>query len=223
MPTLIKLEDGAFVAAENLFTSVSDEDPIPTDGGLILSLARFQTYGAALLDDGRPVGVRIEPAERVEDLAYDLPRLALVAPAFPKFRDGRAYSTAALLRERLGFRGEVRAVGDVLREQAYEMVRCGFTAFEPADGSTPEQWAKATRVFRHVYQAAADERPAAFVERLSPPVPPGLGFAEPEDKLRGGGGAAQRAVTEGARPGATKADAPSTAFGGPPPPLRRGG
>jgi uncharacterized protein (DUF934 family) len=118
-----------------------------------------------LLDEARPVGVRIEPAERVEDLAYDLPRLALVAPAFPKFRDGRAYSTAALLRERLGFKGEIRAVGDVLREQAFEMVRCGFTAFEPADGSTPEQWAHAARIFRHVYQAAADGVSPAFVER----------------------------------------------------------
>jgi uncharacterized protein (DUF934 family) len=165
MPTLIKLQDGHFVEAENAFVSVADEDAIPPEGGVILSLSRFQTESAALLDEGRPVGVRIEPAERVEDLAYDLPRLALIAPTFPKFRDGRAYSTAALLRERLGFKGEVRAVGDVLREQAYEMVRCGFNAFEPADGSTPEQWANAARIFRHVYQAAADGVSPAFVER----------------------------------------------------------
>jgi uncharacterized protein (DUF934 family) len=165
MPTLIKLQDGQFVEVENGFLAVADEAPIPRQSAVILSLARFQSEGAALLDDGRVVGVRIEPAERVEDLAYDLPRLALIAPAFPKFRDGRAYSTAALLRERFGFKGEIRAVGDVLREQAYEMVRCGFDAFEPIDGSTPEDWAKAARIFRHVYQAAADERPAAFAER----------------------------------------------------------
>lgn len=165
MPKLIKLIDSAFVEAENGFAPVADEETIPADGGVILSIARFQIEGAALLDEGRAVGVRIEPAERVEDLAYDLPRLALVAPAFPKFRDGRAYSTAALLRERLGFKGEIRAVGDVLREQAFEMVRCGFDAFEPADGSTPEQWAHAAHLFRHVYQAAADDRSPAFVER----------------------------------------------------------
>ena len=170
MPTLIKLIDGQFVEDENAFIAVAEEDAIPTlhasnGGGVILSLTRFQTEGAALLDDGRRVGVRIEPAERVEDLAYDLPRLALIAPAFPKFRDGRAYSTAALLRERHGFKGEIRAVGDVLREQAYEMVRCGFDAFEPADGSTPEQWAHAAHIFRHVYQAAADGIAPAFVER----------------------------------------------------------
>ena len=165
MPTLIKLEGGAFVEVENRFLAVADEDAIPAGGGVILSLPRFQIDGAALLDDGRAVGVRIEPAERVEDLAYDLPRLALVAPAFPKFRDGRAYSTAALLRERFGYRVEIRAVGDVLREQAFEMVRCGFDAFEPADRSTPEQWAHAARIFRHVYQAAADGVSPAFVER----------------------------------------------------------
>ena len=165
MPTLIKLEGDAFVEAENAFVSLADEDATPAGVGVIFSLARFQTEGAALLDEGRQVGVRVQPAERVEDLAYDLPRLALIAPMFPKFRDGRAYSTAALLRERLGFKGEIRAVGDVLREQAFEMVRCGFNAFEPADGSTPEQWAHAARLFRHVYQAAADDRSPAFVER----------------------------------------------------------
>ena len=79
--------------------------------------------------------------------------------------DGRAFTSARLLRERYGFRGEVRAVGDVLREQAGFMVRCGFDAFAPADGSTPEQWAAAANRFRHVYQRAADDREPAFVER----------------------------------------------------------
>jgi uncharacterized protein (DUF934 family) len=89
----------------------------------------------------------------------------VVALAFPKFGDGRAYSYARLLRERFNFKGEVRAVGDVLREQAGFMLRCGFDAFEPADGSTPDQWERATRRFRHVYQRAADDREPAFVER----------------------------------------------------------
>ena len=89
----------------------------------------------------------------------------MVALAFPKFRDGRAYTSARLLRERFGFKGEVRAVGDVLREQAGFMVRCGFDAFEPADGSTPEDWERAAQRFRHVYQRAADGRAPAFAER----------------------------------------------------------
>jgi uncharacterized protein (DUF934 family) len=165
MPTLIKLTEQGLVEVANTFLAVADEDAVPAEGGVIISLACFQAEGAGLLDEGRPVGVRIEPAERVEDLAYDLPRLALVALAFPKYRDGRAYSSAALLRERFGFVREVRAVGDVLRDQAFEMVRCGFDAFEPADGSTAEEWARSAGRFRHVYQAAADERAPAFIER----------------------------------------------------------
>ena len=89
----------------------------------------------------------------------------MVALNFPKFGDGRAYSSARLLRERFHFKGEVRAVGDVLREQAGYMVRCGFDAFEPADGSTPADWERAAQRYRHVYQRSSDGRPAALAER----------------------------------------------------------
>jgi uncharacterized protein (DUF934 family) len=89
-----------------------------------------------------------------------------VAVVFPKYRDGRAFSSASLLRERYGFKGEVRAVGDVLREQARYMVRCGMDAYMPSDGSTPEDWAGTAFRFRHVYQAAADGLEPAFAERL---------------------------------------------------------
>jgi uncharacterized protein (DUF934 family) len=88
-----------------------------------------------------------------------------VALVFPTFRDGRAFSSAALLRERYGFKGEVRAAGDVWREQARFMQRCGFDAFEPVDGSTPEAWAQASGDFRHVYQRAADVLEPIYVER----------------------------------------------------------
>lgn len=164
MPTLIKLADGRYSEAEDIFTTVADEDALP-DGPVILSLTRFQTEGDALISAGRPVGVRILPDEAVEDLAYDLPRLALVAVVFPKYGDGRGYSAAALLRQRFGYAGEVRAVGDVLREQAAFMVRCGMDAFVPADGSTAEDWAAAAGRYRHVYQRAVDARAPVFEER----------------------------------------------------------
>jgi uncharacterized protein (DUF934 family) len=165
MQKLIKLHGQAADWANDRFVNVLDEEPLPDAGGVILTLSRFQAEGDALLDQGRAVGVRLEVGESVEDLAYDLPRLSLVALAFAKFRDGRPYSSAQLLRERYGFDGEIRAVGDVLREQAGFMVRCGFDAFEPSDGSTPQEWAAAAFRFRHVYQRAADEREPAFVER----------------------------------------------------------
>ncbi len=166
MPKLIKLIDGAAQSAENAFVNVADEDAIPDAGDVILSLTRFQAEGDALLSsNSRRVGVRIEPAEEVEALAYDLPRLSVVALAFPKYRDGRAYTSARLLRERFKYQGEIRAVGDVLQEQAGFMVRVGFDAFEPNDGATPEAWTKAANRFRHVYQRAVDARPIAADER----------------------------------------------------------
>jgi uncharacterized protein (DUF934 family) len=164
MPTFISLKDGVFGLAEDPFTSVGDEQSLPP-GDVIISLARFQAEGEALLSQGRAVGVRLESHEEVEALTYDLPEISVVALVFPKFGDGRAYSYARLLRERFGFKGEVRAVGDVLREQAGFMVRCGFDAFEPADGSTVEDWERAARRFRHVYQRSTDGRRPAFVER----------------------------------------------------------
>ncbi|MBA3811482.1 MAG: DUF934 domain-containing protein [Caulobacteraceae bacterium] len=165
MPRLIRWKDGRAEAAEDPFTAVADDEVVPP-GDVIISLTRFQVEGEHLLGQGRQVGVRVEPDEAVEALAYDLPRIAVVALAFPKFRDGRAFSAARILRERLNYAGEVRAVGDVLLEQARFMVRCGFDAFEAADGATPRQWAAVATRFHHVYQRAADGREPAFAERV---------------------------------------------------------
>jgi uncharacterized protein (DUF934 family) len=166
MPMLIRWIDGAAVALADPFVTVDDDQPMPR-GDVVIGLTRFQNEGDRLIGEGRSVGVRIEAHEAVESLAYDLPRIALVALVFPKFRDGRAYSAAMLLRTRLGFRGELRAVGDVLLEQAPFMIRCGIDAFEPADGSGADQWNRAARRFRHVYQRAADDRIPAYLERAA--------------------------------------------------------
>lgn len=167
MPTLIELKDGVCRPIEDPFTHVADDQDIPP-GDVILSLTRFQAEGDRLLSEGRRVGVRLEADEEVEALAYDLPKLAvvgLVALVFPKYRDGRAYTNARLARERYGFKGQVRAVGDVLREQAGFMARVGFDAFEPADEASANEWQAAIKRYRHVYQRAADSRAPAFEER----------------------------------------------------------
>ena len=166
MPRLIKWTNGAALWARDAFTPVDDDAELPS-GPVILSLTRFHAEGGRLLGEGRAVGVRVAADEAVESLAYDLPAIALVALDFPKFKDGRAYSAARILRERFDFAGEVRAVGDVLLEQARFMIRCGFDAFEPADGTTPDQWTAAEGRYRHVYQRAADAREPAFVERAA--------------------------------------------------------
>ncbi len=164
MPTLIRYENGRFALTEDPFTAVADDQELPP-GDVIISLQRFLNDGERLIGQHRSVGVRLESNQEAAALAFDLPRIAVVALAFPGFRDGRGYTSARLLRERYGFKGEVRAVGDVLREQALFMVRCGIDAFEPADGSTPDDWATAAGRFRHVYQRAADGRAPAFAER----------------------------------------------------------
>jgi uncharacterized protein (DUF934 family) len=165
MPTLISIEENRAVAAQDSFVFVGDDAEIPAGGDLIVTLARFQSEGDGLLAAGRRVGVRLQPSEEVEALAYDLPRLAVIELVFAKFRDGRPYSAARLLRERYGYGGQVRAVGEVLREQAQFMLRCGFDAFVPADGSGPDEWMSATRRYRHVYQRGVDHRPPIHVER----------------------------------------------------------
>ncbi|MEW5686155.1 MAG: DUF934 domain-containing protein [Pseudomonadota bacterium] len=164
MPTLIELHDGIAKTVPDAFTHVGDEDEMAT-GDVILSLTRFQADGERLLSEGRRVGVRLKTDEQVEALAYDLPRLAVVALEFPKHLDGRSYSNARLLRERFKYGGQIRAVGDILREQAPWMVRVGFDAYEPADDSSSNEWQAALKRYRHVYQRAADDRLPAFAER----------------------------------------------------------
>ncbi len=166
MPKLIRWRDASAAWAEDPFTAVDDDQPLPR-GEVILSFSRFQREGRALLDQGRHLGVRLAPDEAPEALVVDIPRLSVLAVSFPKFRDGRGYSIARVIRERLGFRHELRAVGDVLLEMAPSLIRCGFDAFEIADGTTPVQWAQAARRFRHVYQRAADGREPAFAERTA--------------------------------------------------------
>ncbi len=82
------------------------------------------------------LGLALQPGFAVEALAEDLGRFALITLAFPKFTDGRAYSMAWILRSRLGYKGELRAVGDVLFDEMQLMLRCGFDAFEIVDDNT---------------------------------------------------------------------------------------
>jgi uncharacterized protein (DUF934 family) len=184
MPKLIKLdgegsENQTARWAEEEFVFVPDEEPVPATGDVVVTVGRLLGEGDALLTSGRRIGVRVQPHEQVETLAYDLPQLAVVELVFAKFRDGRPYSTASVLRGRLEYRGEVRAIGDVLREQALHMVRCGFDAFVPADGSTPEEWMAAAHRYRHVYQRAADDRQPIFAERDM--IASGLGHNRPDE------------------------------------------
>lgn len=107
--------------------------------------------------------VSLANTDPVEDLAPHVGRLRLVVLDFPRFSDGRAYSQARLLRGRLGYRGELRATGGVLRDQVAFMLRCGFDSFESGQPGFGEALARARSLFSVVYQPAEDDQvPAAF-------------------------------------------------------------
>ena len=119
-------KNGAFV--EDSWRAVADEGPI--DGPSILSLKRWTELRDTGDGSNAPIGVKLEAGEPVDAILPDLDRLSLVALAFPKWADGRSFSKASMLRGQYGFKGEIRAVGDVLWDQLQLMRRCGFDAFE---------------------------------------------------------------------------------------------
>lgn len=125
-------------------------------GKVIVPLAVWQAQRAHLA--GRPaLGVWIGADERPEQLKGELDRFAVVAVDFPKFTDGRGMSIAFNLRRRLGYTGELRAIGDVLRDQLFSMQRVGFDAFAPRPDRSIDDALKGLSVFSEVYQASVDQ------------------------------------------------------------------
>jgi uncharacterized protein (DUF934 family) len=109
----------------------------------------------AFFDQSNAAAVRLEPDDDARALIPHLDRLALIEIAFPKFRDGRGYSSARILRE-AGYTGELRAQGDVLVDQIAFMKRCGFDSFAPEGSLNQADVDAALSRFEHVYQGAAD-------------------------------------------------------------------
>ena len=126
------------------------------DGALIVPLAELRLEAARWRAWRGPLGARIAPADAPEDLIPELPHLGLVAVEFPNPGDGRGYSQGRLLRTRLGFRGELRAVGaGVKRDQVFLLARCGFDALELAPGEDLEAARRALGRYSVAYQPGA--------------------------------------------------------------------
>src|SRR6202171_1240540 len=144
---------------------VADDGEIPGEGAILISAARFLADPEALLRHVGKTGV-IWPNNRdVDDLVPYLDRLAVVALVFPTFRDGRAYSQARLLRERYGFKGELRATGQVLRDQFVFMLRAGFDAFDVKKQTDAEAFAATVKRYSVFYQPTGDGRLTALHPR----------------------------------------------------------
>ncbi len=147
------LRDGAAVLDD--WEDLHDA-PLPGDGrAVIIGFDRWQRERESLAGYAGKLGVKLEPAHKVEELAGDLPRLALVAANFPGPSDGRGYTQGRLLRERYGFKGELRASGYVRRDQVFFLARCGFNALElPEEELTTA--GEAFETFSAAYQTTND-------------------------------------------------------------------
>jgi uncharacterized protein (DUF934 family) len=133
---------------------------------VIVSAERFMASPGDFAGRAAPTGVIWPNNRAVAELAPHLESLALVALVFPAFRDGRAYSQARLLRERYGFRGELRATGQVLRDQFLFLLRSGFDAFEVSKDADAAAFAESIRCYDVFYQPTGDGRTTARRGRL---------------------------------------------------------
>ena len=123
---------------------------------------RWQAERETLRQRNAAIGVSLKSDQSPLLIAEDIDRLSLVALEFPKFTDGRAFSYARVLRDKLGFKGEIRGFGQVLRDQYVFMLRCGFDTVEPAEGKRLEGYAEALREFSVFYQPTNDDRATAL-------------------------------------------------------------
>ena len=156
---------GGRIVADPLI-HVADDAEIPGEGAILISATRFLENAEALSLRAGKTNV-IWPNNRdVDDLVPWLGRLAAIALVFPTFRDGRAYSQARLFRERHGYKGELRATGQVLRDQFVFMLRAGFDAFEVKKESDAEAFAATVKRYSVFYQPTGDGRVTALHRRM---------------------------------------------------------
>jgi len=148
------------------FVRITEDAELPAQGAILVSETRFLAGPDALLNRAGKLGVVWPNNRDVDDLVPYLDRLAMVALVFPSFRDGRAYSQARLLRERYGFRGELRATGQVLRDQFVFMLRAGFDAFEVKKQADAEAFTETVKRYSVFYQPTGDGRLSALHQRL---------------------------------------------------------
>jgi len=158
------------VATDNwqlLETAADGAAPIvPPAGDIIVPLALWLERRDVLQARAGRLGVWLASHEDPALIARDLPQFELVAVNFPQFTDGRGYSIARLLRERYGWQGELRAIGDVLRDQLFYLARCGFDAFALRHGEDAQAALSAFDDFSEGYQTAADHQLPLFRRRI---------------------------------------------------------
>ncbi len=140
---------------DNDWQQVNAEEPIPA-GDVIVPFSRWNAEQETLLTREGRLGVCLYGDDNTRDIATSLQHFDVVAIDFPKFADGRGYSHARILRDEIGYKGELRAVGDILRDQIFYLARCGFNAFVVRKDKDLEDALEGLKDFTVTYQAAAD-------------------------------------------------------------------
>jgi uncharacterized protein (DUF934 family) len=165
MPKLIK--DHAIVDDSYSYIAPAEDATLTLPATPVLvKLSTWQQHRDALLAHPHAKGVQLAPDEFAEAIAADLDKLDLVAIEFPAFADGRGYSTAYTLRNRLGFKGELRAVGDVFKDTLFYQQRSGFNAFAVRADKNLEDALLGLKTFSEPYQGSADNPAPLFRRRL---------------------------------------------------------
>jgi uncharacterized protein (DUF934 family) len=152
--------------AVDSFVRIADDAEIPDDGAVLISATRFLEQAHALSQRGSPTGVIWPNNRAIDDLVPYLDQLAVIALVFPSFRDGRAYSQARLLLEPHGYLAELRATGQVLRDQFVFMLRAGFSAFEVKKDADAEAFVSTAKRYSVFYQPTGDGRVTALNRRM---------------------------------------------------------
>jgi uncharacterized protein (DUF934 family) len=148
------VKNGQIIADD--FVSVADDAELPPDGAILVSATRFLASADALTKSNRPLGVAWPNNRDVAELEPWLDRLALIALVYPTYKDGRAHSQARRLREVYGYRGELRATGQVLRDQFTFLLRNGFDAFDVTKDADARAFGEATHRYTEFYQPTGD-------------------------------------------------------------------
>ena len=154
------LKDGAVV--DNSWQLVSADSKILPQGDILVPVSQWQEQQDRLANHLGAVGVWIDSHEEIEAFAESIIGLPVIAINFPKFADGRGFSIARLLRERYGYRGEIRAVGQIIRDQLFLMQRCGFNGFVLTTGIDLAEASKSLHDFSDAYQVAVDQPQPLF-------------------------------------------------------------
>ena len=158
------LLDAAALAAEPLAPPEAEQSRIAS---VLIPLALWQAQRSRWGNARGSFGVVLQATDDPASVAADLDAIPLIAIQFARFSDGRGYSIARLLRARYGYRGELRAIGDVLRDQLFYLQRVGFDAFELRADQDPEAALSAFGDFTECYQGAVDQPLPLFRRRAA--------------------------------------------------------